>query len=116
MKKVYSSAPKTEIELKFDDQSIILLFNAAAVFRLQEISEETDEEGIASTCAKIIYAGAVENNDGFTLEKAKEIVSNLDIETVTGILNDFIDSMPRIKNKILSEEQKKTMQIFTSSL
>ncbi|WP_312372047.1 hypothetical protein [Lachnoclostridium sp.] len=117
MKKTYAVKPKTEIELQFEDgKSINVTFDAAAIQHLVAdfdggLSEALESE-YTELCARIIYAGSMEHESDMSIEKAKQIVSNLDLETLTSIIEDFTDSLGKEKKAEIKEFQKKSMTEF----
>ncbi len=60
--------------------------------------------------------GACEQEAGFSQEDARAIVSMLDLATVTGIIEDFTESMGQDMAAELNEVQKKTMMEFLQKL
>jgi hypothetical protein len=122
MKKTFNVKPPTEIELVFESgESLNIVFNAKALFHLSNDFENgikalTDDTSHPEICAKLIYAGSVEQHKGMTLEKAREITCQLDLETINGIILEFQDSMGVMKNEKLLEFQKKAMAEFLMNL
>lgn len=116
MKKIYVVKPKTEIELQFEDgKTIKIVFDARAVAHFTEfngLETLTDSNNYEEICSLIVYAGAVENNENFTLDIAKALVSELDLDTLTGIISDFTDSLGSAKKAQLKEQQKNQMSQF----
>lgn len=116
MKKVYAVKPTTEIELQFEDgKALKIVFDARAVSHFMDFDGLTaldDTSRYTDICAMIVYAGAVENNEGITLDIAKNIVASLDIETITNIINDFTDSLGTAKKEAIKEYQKNQMSQF----
>ena len=119
MKKVYSVKPKTEIELQFSDgKALKIVFDARAVYHFSDfggLESLKDTNNFKEPCALIIYAGSVENNEGITLEIAREIADSLDIDTMLSIINDFTDSLGTVKKEALKEQQKNQMSQFLNS-
>jgi hypothetical protein len=122
MKKTFNVKPPTEIELIFENgENISIIFNARALFHLTNDFENgikalTDDVSQPEICAKLIYAGSVEQRNDMTLEKAREITCNLDIETINGIILEFQESMGIAKNEMVKEFQKKAMAEFLTNL
>lgn len=121
MKKTYNVKPATEIELRFLDGKVLtVIFNAKAMYHFNDfengIQSLTDDVSQPEICAKLLYVGSVENNPDMTLEKARELVCQLDIETISNIIVDFQESMGSIQNDAFKELQKKTMMEFVSGL
>ena len=120
MRKKYQVRPATEIELEFPDRTLLLRLDAAALFHAQDLegglSGLLGTKSPAELCAAIIYMGACEQEAGFSQEDARTIVSMLDLATVTGIIDDFTESMGQGMTAELSEAQKKTMVEFLQKL
>ncbi|WP_312373014.1 hypothetical protein [Lachnoclostridium sp.] len=119
MKKTYAVKPKTEIQLQFEDgKNLNITFDAAAVYHLINDFEDGLNESLNTNytelCARIIYAGSVEHEQEMSIEKARMIVSNLDIETLTDLINDFTDSLGKEKKAEIVEYQKKSMTEFVN--
>jgi hypothetical protein len=116
LKKKINVKPVTELELCFEDgKTIELVFNTESLMYFTEIGEITDISKLTKTslpelCSKIVYAGAVVKDGSFTLEEARKIVSNLDIGTVTEIIQEFTGNMDTGENK--AELQKNLMREF----
>lgn len=119
MKKRYAIEPVPEIELAFSDGKIVtVVFNAMAFIHMNDdvfengVDDLLTEKSAPELCAKLIYVGGVENTPDLTLEKAREITSNMSLEVMMGIINDFNSSVSKENNADLKELQKKTMQEF----
>ena len=112
-KKYYAVKPPVEIEIEFaDGKKLELVFDVKSLFHLNDpeiggIEALLDNVSQPELCAKIIYAGAKEKSPDLTLEMARAIVTNLDIFTITGIINDFSESIGADKNMVLRDAQKK---------
>lgn len=121
MKKSINVKPVTELELQFEDGKVIHV-----VFDTETFSNFNDLEGgllglagetsLSEQCAKIIYAGAKSRNQGFTLEDSRMLVSNMDIASVTEVINEFSESAGMVKNGVQSELQKKLMEQFVQMI
>lgn len=115
MRKKIACQEIEEIDLEFKNGEIITLrFDADAAIALSNLDgglTSLFKEGISipDICAKIIYAGAVSNNNDMTYEKAREVVSNLSMNTITEIISAFNEEMGIANNEINQEYQKKTM-------
>lgn len=114
MRKVIHCRPAPEIELEFEGgESISLRFDMRAVLAFQEYGEggiaDVIEGKINETdiCARIIYAGS---HEAVSVEDAKALVCALDMETVTEIMNAFIESMGIIGD----EEKEKAAKKLTA--
>lgn len=120
MKKTYNVKPITEIELVFEDGSKIdLSFDARATYHLTtdfSLKDIANNPSIPEFCAMILYSASVENNKDITIDKARELVSQMDLETITNIVLDFQEASGVSKNEQMKELQKKTMENFISNL
>ncbi|MCI8627368.1 MAG: hypothetical protein HFI40_14075 [Lachnospiraceae bacterium] len=120
MRKKYQVQPATEIELEFPERTLLLRFDAAALFHAQDLegglSGLLQTKSPAELCTAIVYMGACEQEAGFSQEDARAIVSMLDLATVTGIIEDFTESMGQDMAAELNEVQKKTMMEFLQKL
>lgn len=120
MKKTYNVKPPTEIELVFEDgYKIDLRFDARATYHLTtdfSLNDLVENPSITEMCAIIIYCASVENNKDMTVDKARELVCTMDIETITSIILDFEESSGVSKKEQLKELQKKTMENFVLNL
>lgn len=109
-----------EIELAFRDKIIVLRFDMESITNFEDL--EGGYSGLINSksktiqCAKIIYAGAKNNNDNFTYEEALNIVSALSPRTITEILQEWGDSMIDAKKAGQSELQKKLMSDFLEKM
>jgi hypothetical protein len=121
MKKTFSVKPVNEVELRFEDgKSIILMFDVNSLMNFSEIDGGINsilkEKSISELCAKIIFAAGAHYNEGFDLQEARRIVSELDIQTVTDIINEFNQSVGVTQNEVQTELQKKLMAQFLTNL
>lgn len=109
-----------EIELAFRDKIIVLRFDMESITNFADL--EGGYSGLINSksktiqCAKIIYAGAKNNNDNFTYEEALNIVSALSPRTITEILQEWGDSMIDANKAGQSELQKKLMSDFLEKM
>lgn len=116
--KRYSVKPPTEISLDFEDGvSIYLKFDAKALQHANDLTEEQmKKQNPAEMCALIVYMGGCDYNEGLGIEEARRIVSNLDIGTITGLIDDFNSALPdnivQEAKEAQKEAQKKTTQNF----
>lgn len=92
---VCKTAP--EIELCFDGgEAILLRFDIRCLLALQESEgglTEFVKKGIAETAAMIVYAAGKDINENYDESKAREIVSNMNLENLIEIANTFSESM-----------------------
>ena len=120
MKKTYNVKPITEIELVFEDgYKIDLSFDARATYHLTtdfNINELADNLSIPEFCAMIMYSSSVENNKDMTIDKARELVCQMDMETINNIILDYQEASGVSKNEQMKELQKKTMENFILNL
>lgn len=120
MKKTYNVKPIDEITLAFQDgYNLILRFDAMATYRLTtefSLDDMIENPSMTEMCAMVVYSASVENNKDITLDKARELVCQMDLETITNIVMDFEESTGIQKNENLKELQKKTMENFILNL
>ena len=111
-KKIMQCKPAPEIELVTEEgETITLRFNINMWVNLQEGEnglEALKSLSVPETAALIVYAAGKDINEDFTLEKARMIISCMDMQSVSEILNTFNESTGfNIEN--LSDDQKKTI-------
>ena len=111
-KKVMQCKPAPEIELVTEEgETILLRFNINMWVNLQEGEnglEALKALSVPETAALIVYAAGKDLNEDFTLEKARTIISCMDMQSVSEILNTFNESTGfDIEN--LDDGQKKTI-------
>lgn len=121
MKKTYNVKPDTELDIVFrDGKKLNVVFNAKAMYHFNDfengIKSLAEDVSQPEVCAKLLYIGSVENNKDMTIEKARELVCQLDIGTISNIIVDFQESMGTIQNEAFKELQKKTMMEFVTNL
>lgn len=120
MKKTYNVKPIDEITLAFQDGfKLILRFNALATYRLTtefSLEDMIAKPSMAEMCAMIIYSASVDDNKDMSIDKARELVCQMDTETITNIVMDFEESTGVQKNENFKELQKKTMENFILNL
>lgn len=118
MKKKIMCKPATELELEFSDgESLCMKFDVKALMHLSETMDVNDikaSENIPDICANIVYASSCEYDDNMTQEKAKFIVSNMDIATITAIIEEFSDSVGTISDELKKINSKNAMNQFQS--
>ena len=111
-KKVMQCKPAPEIELVTNKgETILLRFNINMWVNLQEGEnglEALKSLSVPETAALIVYAAGKDLNEDFTLEKARMIISCMDMQSVSEILNTFNESTGFDIEK-LSDDQKKTI-------
>ncbi len=93
-KMICKSAP--EIELCIDGgESKLLRFDVQCLAELQEIKggiKALFKMNVPEQAAQLVYAAGKNNNDNFTFEEARKMVSCMDIASVQEILNTFSES------------------------
>lgn len=115
MRKTYNIEPIDDICLKYKGNEIIVRFDAAFIFRFQKeykIENTLDDLSPTDLCANLIYCASKD----ITLDLAKEIVCQMDVPTLNGIIEDFRKSVGVVNNEELKELQKKTMQQYVTKL
>jgi hypothetical protein len=121
MKKQISVMDPTELEIKFEDGKVInLIFDVKSLTGFNNVeggfSALLNEKSIPELCARIIYATGTEHNEGLDLQKAREMVSRMDILTLGEIMNEFNESIGTSKNEVQKELQKKLMAQYTQEI
>ena len=111
-KKIMQCKPAPEIELVTEEgETIILRFNINMWVNLQENKnglEALKSLSVPETAALIVYAAGKDLNEDFTLEKARELIAFMSMQSVTEIINTFNESTGFDIEK-LSDDQKKTI-------
>ena len=119
-RKVISCKPAPEIELAFDGgESILLRFNTMALMTIQEMEGGLNNlltKSFPEMCAVIMYGAGKEMNEGFTLEKAREITSNLSIDVIAEINETFTEAMYASNKEEKEELAKKMMAQYLDKL
>lgn len=116
MKKKINVKPVTEIDLCFDDgKTIELVFNVESLMYFTEIEDVSNiskliKSSMPELCAKMLYSGAVVKNGEFTLDEARKVVSNLDINTITEIIQGFSGNLDT--GELKEDVQKNLMREF----
>lgn len=107
--------PVSELELEFADGfTLYMRFDVKALMHLTEfvkIDEISNEDNFPEMCAYIVYSSSCEYAD-ITIDKAREIVSNMDIETITNIITEFSDSIGDISENLKEINQKNVTNRF----
>lgn len=105
--------PTPEIELAFEEgESILLRFDISALMAIQELEGGLNnlmEKSVPEMCAVIMYGAGKEHNANFTLERAREIISNLSVSVITEIYEEFTDAMTASSKQEKEELAKKVM-------
>ena len=111
-KKIMQCKPAPEIELVTEEgETITLRFNINMWVNLQENEnglEALKSLSVPETAALIVYAAGKDLNEDFTLEKARELIAFMSMQSVTEIINTFNESTGFDIEK-LSDDQKKTI-------
>lgn len=120
MKKTYNVKPINEIELVFEDKyKLDLRFDARATYHMTtefDLEVLVNNPSVSEMCAIIVYSASVENNKDMTIEKARELVCEMDLETITNIVLEFEKSSGVSNDEQMKELQKKTMEEFVLNL
>lgn len=119
-RKVISCKPTPEIELAFEGgESILLRFDISALMAIQEMDGGLNNlmsKSIPEMCAVIMYGSGKEHNENFTLEKAREIVSNLSVSAISEIYEGFTDAMYATDKEQKEDLAKKAMAQYLDQL
>lgn len=121
MRKKTVVQPISELELQFNGgESLLLRFDTEAFFYFCEDKEDikaiSKSNSITKMCARIVYAAGIANNEDFSYEKAKLLVSEMGVMTVIDIIKDFSESVGSVKNVVPQELQKKIIAEITEML
>lgn len=121
MKKTINVKPVDEIVLQFESgESLTLRFDVEALTHFDDLDGGLksffNEDKIPERCAKILYIGTKSSNPNFTYEKARAIVSELSLPTITEIINEFNESMVTTKDGVQSELSKKLIAQFLNKI
>lgn len=112
-RKVIACKPTPEIELEFEGgESILLRFDIRALMVIQEMEGGLNNlmnKSVSEICAVIMYGAGKEHNENFTLEKAREIISNLSVSVMTEIYDEFTSAMVANSKQEKEELAKKLM-------
>lgn len=118
MRKKIMCKPATELELEFGGgESLYMKFDVKALMHLSEAMDINDiktGENIPEICANIVYASSCEYSEDMTQDKARFIVSNMDIDTVIAIIQEFSESVGVIGNELKEINSKNAMNQFQS--
>lgn len=119
-RKKISCKPTPEIELEFEGgESILLRFDISALMVIQEMEGGLNNlmsKSIPEICAAVMYGAGKEHNENFTLEKAREIVSNLSVSVISEIYQEFSDAMYTADKEQRDEMAKKAMAQYLDRL
>lgn len=120
MKKTYNVKPIDEITINFADGfALTLRFDTLATYHMTtdfDLADLITNPSVSEMCAMIIYSASVENTKDMTIEKARELVCEMDLETIMGIIMDFEEATGVKKNEMMKDYQKKTMEQFVQNL
>jgi len=109
-KKVMTCKAAPEIELQFDGgETILLRFDIRCLAAIQELEgglKDFLKKPLPEMAAIIVYGAGKDINSDFDEQKARGIVSNMSIETITEIINTFQESVGQNANE---EETKKML-------
>ena len=89
------AAPEIEIAIE-DGESVLLRFDIQCISNIQEL--EGGLQGLmtmkfAEMAATLLFCAAKDNNQEFTMEKAKKIIAFMSIDDVKEIINEFSASI-----------------------
>ena len=89
--------PAPEIEICVDGgDSILLRFDISCLATLQEMKgglKSLFKKNLPEQAAYLVYAAGKDNNDNFTLEEARKMVSCMDIPSVLEVIKTFSESV-----------------------
>ena len=115
MRKTMQCKAAPELEIISGDESILLRFNISMWANLQD-TDEGLEASVSETCALIVWAAGKDNNDDFTLEKARALVSGMEVSNVSEIINIFSDSVGMNIDKLDNAQKKMILQIMKAAV
>ena len=119
-KKVLQCKPAPEIELVTEEgETITLRFNINMWVNLQEGEnglEALKELSVPETAALFTYAAGKDINEGFTLEKARQLIAFMDMQSVSEILNTFNESTGFDMEKLTDDQKKTILKMLRSTL
>lgn len=119
MKKTMQCKAAPELEIISGEESILLRFNIVMWANLQDTDkglEALKEASVSETCALIVWAAGKDNNDDFTLEKARTLVSGMEVSNVSEIINIFSDSVGMDLDKLDNAQKKMILQIMKAAV
>ena len=119
MRKTMQCKAAPELELKSGKETILLRFNISMWANLQDTDkglEALKEASVSETCALIVWAAGKDNNDDFTLEKARTLVSGMEVSNVSEIINIFSDSVGMDLDKLDPAQKKMILQIMKAAV
>lgn len=114
-KKVMHCKPCPELELISGEETISLRFNVNMWAVLQENENGLDalkDLSVPETCALIVYAAGRDNNENFTREKARALVSTLEMDIINAIINTFSESVGFDMEKLDPAQKKMIFQML----
>lgn len=120
MAKRFVCKPAPEIEIEVQEGYIVRLrFDLLSVTELQSMEggfEELLNKPLPELAADIIYAAAKNNNDNFTHDEARMIVSNMSVEDIREIISEYSSAMGAEKNAEQKELSKNLMAQYLSRI
>lgn len=120
MKKKIMCKPASEIELDFGGgDTLYMKFDVKALMHLNELMDVKNintESNIPEICSNIVYASSCEYDNEMTIEKAMFIVSNMNIDTITSIIQEFSESVGVIGDDLKEINSKNVMNQFQSKM
>lgn len=97
MKKTIQIKPVPEIELCIDGgDSVLLRFDVGTIMELSQVKgglKGLFKKPMPEMVATLIYVAAQRNNENYTLEDARALVSNMSVGDITAIMNEFSEAM-----------------------
>ena len=102
----------TKLKMKFDVQAM-MHFEDEEIGGIDALAKIKNQPEV---CAIILYVGTVSNAQDMTLKKARELVSQMDIATISEIIKIFMEDTGSTNNEVMEKLQKKTMMEFLQNL
>lgn len=119
MRKTMQCKAAPELELISGKETILLRFNISMWANLQDTDEGLEalkEASVSETCALIVWAAGKDNNDDFTLEKARALVSGMEVSNVSEIINIFSDSVGMDLEKLDPAQKKMILSMLRGAV
>lgn len=117
-KKIMACKEAPEIELQFEGgEAILLRFDIRCLTNLQELDgglQDFIKKNVAEMAAVLIYAAGKDINENFDELKAREIISNMAINSITEIVETFQESIG-LEDKTEEEVKKLMAQLMVSN-
>ena len=120
MRKTMECRPAPELEIKCGKKTPILLrFNINMWANLQDTDkglEALKDVSVVETCALIVWAAGKDNNDDFTLEKARKVVSFMEVKGVSEIIDTFSESVGMNLETLDPAQKKMILKLLKTSV